>query len=75
MEDYIYEKVFVHTTQNTAWFGERAAFGVDFSPANRRGSSLQDLGRWPNKIQWPGQFIGFRAYFSFSTSKLNRFSA
>ena len=39
------------------------------------GSSLQDRGRWSNRRQWPGQFIGFKAKISFSISVANMFSA
>ena len=36
-----------------------------------RGSSLHERGRCENMRQWPGQFIGFRANSSFSTSNWN----
>jgi len=42
--------------------------------AYRRGSSRWERGRRSKARQWPGQFMGLRANFSFSTSKLNMFS-
>lgn len=42
--------------------------------ANRNGSSRYDRSRNPNIMQCPGQFMGFNANCSFSTSKLNIFS-
>ena len=39
--------------------------------AMRMGSSLYERSRESKMRQWPGQFIGFSAHFSFSTSSVN----